>query len=177
MNLGQTELFDTMEILDELVKEGYLSPSDWEPTQTAGQSGYRVQMCAFLIGDIHHLTENVTFRRQNQQQNGWTSQNSTRPEEEKKDLRIWMRRKQRDRLAAYQKHRQSLREREHKPFSASSAGVRYACLFTPRCDIPVCFFSIYLFCKKYLLLHLNILQLSASRKQSSSGRNKDEKEK
>ncbi|XP_038152752.1 ciliogenesis and planar polarity effector 1 isoform X1 [Cyprinodon tularosa] len=118
MNLGQTELSDTMEILDELVKEGYLSPSDWEPTQTAGPS-----------------------RRQDQQQHGWTSQNSTRTEEEKKDLRIWMRQKQRDRLAAYQKHRQSLREREHKPFSASSAG------------------------------------LSASRKQSSSGRNKDEKEK
>lgn len=27
-NLGQTELYDTAEILDELVKEGYLSPTD-----------------------------------------------------------------------------------------------------------------------------------------------------
>ncbi|KAM4720370.1 ciliogenesis and planar polarity effector 1 isoform 2-T3 [Anableps anableps] len=101
MNLGQTELSDTMEILDELVKEGYLSPSDWnlDPSQTARQS-----------------------RRQDQHQHSWISQKGTLPEEERKELRIWMRRKQRERLAAYQKHRQSLREREHKPFSASSTG-------------------------------------------------------
>ena len=30
MNLGQTELSDTVEILDELVREGYLSPADWD---------------------------------------------------------------------------------------------------------------------------------------------------
>ncbi|XP_047229174.1 ciliogenesis and planar polarity effector 1 isoform X4 [Girardinichthys multiradiatus] len=100
-NLGQTELSDTVEILDELVKEGYLSPSDWDldPSQTARQS-----------------------RRQEHPQHSWTSQKGTILEEERKDLRIWMRRKQRERLAAYQKHRQTLRERENKPFSTSSTG-------------------------------------------------------
>ncbi|XP_035990365.1 LOW QUALITY PROTEIN: ciliogenesis and planar polarity effector 1 [Fundulus heteroclitus] len=119
-SLGQAELFDTMEILDDLVKEGYLSPSDWDldSSQTARQS-----------------------RRQDQQQRGWTLQKGTLPEAERKDVRIWMRRKQRERLAAYQKHRQGLREREHKPFSASSTG------------------------------------RSPNRRQASSGRNREEKEK
>ncbi|KAM4532203.1 ciliogenesis and planar polarity effector 1 [Fundulus diaphanus] len=119
-SLGQAELSDTMEILDELVKEGYLSPSDWDldRSQTARQS-----------------------RRQDQQQRGWTLQKGTLPEAERKDLRIWMRRKQRERLAAYQKQRRSLREREHKPFSASSTG------------------------------------RSPNRRQASSGRNREEKEK
>ncbi|KAK5616788.1 hypothetical protein CRENBAI_020476 [Crenichthys baileyi] len=100
-NLGQTELSDTVEILDELVKEGYLSPSDWDldPSQTSCQS-----------------------RRLEHPQHRWTSQKGTILEEERKDLRIWMRRKQRERLAAYQKHRQTLRERENKPFSTSSTG-------------------------------------------------------
>ncbi|XP_040914910.1 ciliogenesis and planar polarity effector 1 [Toxotes jaculatrix] len=97
-NLGQTGLSDTAEILDELVKEGYLSPTDLDlsTSQTA-----------------HHSS------RLDQQQSSWMSQKSVLPEDERRELRIWMRRKQRERLAVYQKHRESLRESEHKPFSAS----------------------------------------------------------
>lgn len=53
------------------------------------------------------------------------SQKSVRPEDERRELRTWMRRKQREGLAVYQKHRESLRERERKPFSTSGAKVRY----------------------------------------------------
>ncbi|XP_031711728.1 ciliogenesis and planar polarity effector 1 isoform X1 [Anarrhichthys ocellatus] len=97
-NLGQTGLSDTAEILDELVREGYLSPTDLDlsNSQTANRSS-----------------------RLDQQQSGWMSQKRVLPEDERRELRIWMRRKQRERLAVYQKHRESLREREHKPFSTS----------------------------------------------------------
>ncbi|KAG7498681.1 cilioproteinsis and planar polarity effector 1 isoform X1 [Solea senegalensis] len=86
--LGQTGLSDTAEILDELVKEGYLSPTD------------------------------LDWSRVHQQQSSVASQKSVCPDEDRRELRIWMRRKQRERLAAYQKHRENLRERERKPFSA-----------------------------------------------------------
>ncbi|XP_033503413.2 ciliogenesis and planar polarity effector 1 isoform X1 [Epinephelus lanceolatus] len=97
-NLCQTGLSDTAEILDELVREGYLSPTDLDlsNSQTAPHSS-----------------------RLEQQQSSWMSQKRAPPEEERRELRIWMRRKQRERLAVYQKHRESLREREHKPFSTS----------------------------------------------------------
>ncbi|CAJ1070587.1 ciliogenesis and planar polarity effector 1 isoform X1 [Xyrichtys novacula] len=100
-DLGQTGLSDTAEILDELVKEGYLSLTDldWSLPQTAHPPSKEQQ--------------------QQQQQGGWISQKLGRPEEERRELRIWMRRKQREQLAVYQKHRASLREREHKPFSSS----------------------------------------------------------
>lgn len=49
------------------------------------------------------------------------SQKRVLPEDERRELRIWMRRKQRENLAVYQKHRESLREREHKPFPNSGA--------------------------------------------------------
>ncbi|CAG5867458.1 unnamed protein product [Menidia menidia] len=98
-DLGQTGLSDTMEILEELVKDGYLSPTDWNLSSSQTP---------------HHSSS-----RQEQLQKSWTSQERAFPEDERKDLRIWMRRKQRDRLAAYQKHRESLRERERRPFSAS----------------------------------------------------------
>ncbi|XP_017266224.1 ciliogenesis and planar polarity effector 1 isoform X3 [Kryptolebias marmoratus] len=99
-NLSQTGLSDTAEILDELVREGYLSPTDWSlsTSQTAHRS------------------------RQDQQQSSWTVQKPAVPEDERKELRIWMRRKQRERLSAYQKHRENLREREHKPFSSHPTG-------------------------------------------------------
>ncbi|XP_034565265.1 ciliogenesis and planar polarity effector 1 isoform X2 [Notolabrus celidotus] len=98
-NLGQSELSDTAEILDELVKEGYLSLSDldWSHPQPA------------------HPTRE-------QQQRGFVLQKRARPEDERRELRIWMRRKQREQLAVYQKQRASLREREHKPFSTSGSG-------------------------------------------------------
>ncbi|XP_051268723.1 ciliogenesis and planar polarity effector 1 isoform X1 [Dicentrarchus labrax] len=97
-NLGHTGLSDTAEILDELMKEGYLSPADLDlsNSQTAHRSS-----------------------RMDQQQSSWMSQKRVLPEDERRELRIWMRRKHRERLAVYQKHRESLREREHKPFSTS----------------------------------------------------------
>ncbi|XP_027137955.1 ciliogenesis and planar polarity effector 1 isoform X4 [Larimichthys crocea] len=97
-NLGQTGLSDTAELLDELVKEGYISQSDldWTNSQT-----------------VHHSS------RLDQQQSSWMSQRRVLPEDERRELRIWMRRKHRERLAVYQKHRESLRERECKPFPTS----------------------------------------------------------
>ncbi|XP_071321560.1 ciliogenesis and planar polarity effector 1 [Trachinotus anak] len=97
-NLCQTGLLDTAEILDELVKEGYLSPTDLDLSTSH---------------TAHHSS------RLDEQQSSWMSQRSVLPEDERRELRIWMRRKQRERLAVYQKHRESLREREHRPFTAS----------------------------------------------------------
>ncbi|CAK6959484.1 ciliogenesis and planar polarity effector 1 [Scomber scombrus] len=95
-NLGQTGLSDTAEILDELMREGYLSPTDLDlsTSQTA-----------------HHSSS-------------WMSQRRVLPEDERRELRIWMRKKQRERLAVYHKHRESLKERERKPFSTSGTTVR-----------------------------------------------------
>ncbi|XP_017163381.1 uncharacterized protein C5orf42 homolog isoform X3 [Poecilia reticulata] len=59
--------------------------------------------------------------RQDQREHSWALQKKMLPTEERKELRIWMRRKQRERLTAYKKHRQSLRDRERKPFCGSSA--------------------------------------------------------
>ncbi|XP_062290536.1 ciliogenesis and planar polarity effector 1 [Scomber scombrus] len=97
-NLGQTGLSDTAEILDELMREGYLSPTDLDlsTSQTA-----------------HHSSA------LEQQQSSWMSQRRVLPEDERRELRIWMRKKQRERLAVYHKHRESLKERERKPFSTS----------------------------------------------------------
>ncbi|XP_051794635.1 ciliogenesis and planar polarity effector 1 isoform X2 [Acanthochromis polyacanthus] len=99
-DLAQTGLSDTAELLAELVKEGYLSPADLDlsSSQTAHANS-----------------------RQEQPQTSWMSQKRVLPEDERRELRIWMRRKQRERLAVYQKQRESLRERERKPFSSSSA--------------------------------------------------------
>ncbi|XP_076614742.1 ciliogenesis and planar polarity effector 1 [Chaetodon auriga] len=99
-NLGQAGLSDTVELLDELVKEGYLSPTDLD--LSSSQTAHRGSGL-------------------DQQQSSWMSQKRVLPEDERRELRIWMRRKQRDRLAVYQKHRESLRERERKPFSTSGA--------------------------------------------------------
>ncbi|XP_044029035.1 ciliogenesis and planar polarity effector 1 isoform X2 [Siniperca chuatsi] len=97
----ETGLSDTAEILDELAKEGYLSLTDLDlsNSQTA------------------HHSSNATPCRLDQQQSSWMSQKRVLPEDERRELRIWMRRKQRERLAVYQKHRENLREKEHKPFS------------------------------------------------------------
>uniref|UniRef100_A0A4W5R763 Uncharacterized protein n=1 Tax=Hucho hucho TaxID=62062 RepID=A0A4W5R763_9TELE len=42
-----------------------------------------------------------------------------RAEEERRELRVWMRRKQREKLVEYRKQREEKRERERKPFSAA----------------------------------------------------------
>ncbi|KAM7392880.1 hypothetical protein PAMA_007814 [Pampus argenteus] len=105
-NLGQTGLSDTAEILDELVKEGYLSLTDMDlsTSQTAHNSSSLEQ-----------------------QQSSWVTQKRVPGEDERRELRTWMRRKQRERLAVYHKHRESLKERERKPFSASRTMV--ACMY------------------------------------------------
>ncbi|XP_014824963.1 PREDICTED: uncharacterized protein C5orf42 homolog isoform X3 [Poecilia mexicana] len=59
--------------------------------------------------------------RQDQREDSWTLEKRSLPTEEREELRIWMRQKQRERLTAYKKHRQSLRDRERKPFCGSSA--------------------------------------------------------
>ncbi|KAK2819157.1 hypothetical protein Q5P01_024718 [Channa striata] len=96
-NLHQTGLSDTAEILDELFKEGYLSSADLDLSTSQ---------------TTHH-------GRLDQQQSTRISQTHVLPEDKRRELRMWMRRKQREGLAAYQKHRETLRERERKPFSAS----------------------------------------------------------
>ncbi|XP_068429824.1 ciliogenesis and planar polarity effector 1 isoform X2 [Clinocottus analis] len=97
-NLSQTGLSDTAEILDELFREGYLSLSDLDlsNSQTANRSS-----------------------RLDQEQSSWMSRKRVRPEDERRELRVWMRKKQRESRAVYQKDRERLREREHKPFSTS----------------------------------------------------------
>eukprot|EP00064_Thunnus_orientalis_P007705 superscaffoldBa00000871_g7727 len=97
-NLGQTGLSDTAEMLDELVKEGYISLTDLDLSTSQKE---------------HHT------RKPEQQQSSWMSQKCVLPEDERRELRIWMRRKQRERLAVYHKQRDSLREMERKPFSTS----------------------------------------------------------
>lgn len=72
---------------------------------------------------------NVTPCRMDQQQSSWMSHQRVLPEDERRELRIWMRRKQRESLAVYQKHRESLRERERKPFPTSGTAVSYVWLF------------------------------------------------
>lgn len=56
-----------------------------------------------------------------------SSQESDR-DSKRRELRIWMRRRQREQLAVYQKHRERLRERERQPFSRAT--VRQLYLFT-----------------------------------------------
>lgn len=90
---------------------------------------------------VTELKSIVTRSRLDQQQSSWMSQRRVLPEDERRGLRIWMRRKQRERLAVYQKHRESLRERERKPFSTSGTVVRYVCLFTGIDVLCVFFFK------------------------------------
>ncbi|XP_023193921.1 protein JBTS17 isoform X1 [Xiphophorus maculatus] len=213
--LSQTGLSDTMEILDDLVKGGYLSPSDWDldHSQTSHQNrrqdqrehtwtlekkmlpeeerkelegavrrqdqrehswalqkkrlpaeerkelegaigrqdqrehGWALQKKRLpeeerkeLEGAVRSQDQREhswalqkrrlpeeerkelegAVRSQDQREHSWALQKRTLPEEERKELRIWMRRKQRERLTAYKKHRQSLRDRERKPFCGSS---------------------------------------------------------
>lgn len=82
---------------------------------------------------------NVTLCRLDQQQSSWMSHKRVLPEDERRELRMWMRRKQRESLAVYQKHRESLRERERKPFSTSGTTVSYVWLFA-RSYTPWCYF-------------------------------------
>ncbi|KAF7666285.1 hypothetical protein LDENG_00114050 [Lucifuga dentata] len=94
----QTELKDTVDMLEELVKEGFLSQTDLDSfnSQAAHRSSRLDQQLSRRMWERH-----------------------VAPDEERRDLRIWMRRKQRERLAVYQKHREKLREQEHRPYTPS----------------------------------------------------------
>lgn len=70
------------------------------------------------------LQADVTPCRLDRQQTDWMLQSHSLQDDKRKELRTWMRKKQRERLAGYQKHRESLREREHKPFSSAVTVVR-----------------------------------------------------
>nr|XP_057917617.1 ciliogenesis and planar polarity effector 1 isoform X2 [Doryrhamphus excisus] len=97
-SLDQMGLSDTMEILEGLVREGYLSQTDLE--------------MSFLGPSALDLS-----RQENQSSD--LSLKRALADDERRELRMWMRRKQRERGSVYQKQRASLRERERKPFSAS----------------------------------------------------------
>lgn len=133
----------------------------------------------WLLKQLWFMTElesNVTHSRLEQQQSSWMSQKRAPPEEERRELRIWMRRKQRERLAVYQKHRESLREREHKPFSTSGKVVRCVCLFI-RTDNPL-YALIEIFyphcCWRYLCVPP---QKPATKNRATIWRTREEKEK
>ncbi|RVE65772.1 hypothetical protein OJAV_G00120160 [Oryzias javanicus] len=97
---SQSELLDTVELLDELLKEGYLSPTDLDcfKSPTVQQNG-----------------------RQNLQQSDWMSEGRAISPDDRGELRMWMRRKHREQLAAYKKHRSTLREQERKPYTATQS--------------------------------------------------------
>ncbi|KAK7898646.1 hypothetical protein WMY93_019499 [Mugilogobius chulae] len=80
--LEQTELSDTDEMLEQLVREGVLSPT--------------------ALGL-------ETSSKDTRAGNAQTKMSENHSLHEKRELRIWMRKKQRERLAVYQKHRQTLR--------------------------------------------------------------------
>ncbi|KAK3549848.1 hypothetical protein QTP86_015286, partial [Hemibagrus guttatus] len=87
--LGLTGLSDVADILGDLVKEGALSHSA-----------------------LHHSPSVSRTRSKSEEQ-----QRRAMIEEERKELRTWMRRKQRERLVEYHRQREEKREREHVPFT------------------------------------------------------------
>uniref|UniRef100_UPI003AAFEDE3 ciliogenesis and planar polarity effector 1 n=1 Tax=Centroberyx gerrardi TaxID=166262 RepID=UPI003AAFEDE3 len=98
--LCQSGLSDVADILGELVREGALSPTDLD----------------LSYSQAAHLSSG-----RDQQQGEWMLQRHDLSEDERSQLRIWMRRKQRERLAVYQKQRERMREREYRPYSTSGA--------------------------------------------------------
>ncbi|XP_062334213.1 ciliogenesis and planar polarity effector 1 [Osmerus eperlanus] len=85
-------LSDVADILGELVRDGAMSPS----------------ALGLSYSQAAHLG-----RRAGQQ--------GARAEEERRELRMWMRRKQRERTVEYHRQREEKRERERKPFKPSVA--------------------------------------------------------
>ncbi|KAI4892113.1 hypothetical protein NFI96_017897, partial [Prochilodus magdalenae] len=88
--LGLSGLSDVADILGDLVKEGALSPS------------------------ALHLSPSMVRQKRLQEQ-----QRRSMMDEERKELRSWMRKKQRERLVEYRKQREEKREMERKPFTPS----------------------------------------------------------
>ncbi|KAL6472327.1 hypothetical protein MHYP_G00185150 [Metynnis hypsauchen] len=86
--LGLSGLSDVADILGDLVKEGALSPS------------------------ALHLSPSLARQSRLEEQ-----QKRSMIDEERKELRSWMRKKQRERLVEYRKQREEKREMERKPFT------------------------------------------------------------
>ncbi|KAM9793985.1 ciliogenesis and planar polarity effector 1 isoform 1-T1 [Syngnathus typhle] len=99
-SLDQMGLSDTAEILEGLVREGYISQMDLDAS----------------------LSNTLDSRKEQQEASRQISTRCALPDDEdyRRELKIWMRRKQRERHSVYQKQRASLRERETKPFSRTS---------------------------------------------------------
>ncbi|XP_077398572.1 ciliogenesis and planar polarity effector 1 isoform X2 [Vanacampus margaritifer] len=94
-SLDQTGLSDTAEILEGLVREGYISQADLDAS-----------LSNTLDSEQQEASRQISSRR-------------AVPDEvdDRRELKMWMRCKQRERHSVYQKQRASLREREIKPFS------------------------------------------------------------
>uniref|UniRef100_A0A672MKC4 Uncharacterized protein n=1 Tax=Sinocyclocheilus grahami TaxID=75366 RepID=A0A672MKC4_SINGR len=86
--LGVSGLSDVKDILCELIRDGALSPSALDLSRS---------------GTLHLSRSEV-------------KPSGAMMEEERRDLRMWMRRKQRERLIEYRKQREEKRERERRPF-------------------------------------------------------------
>ncbi|XP_061603123.1 LOW QUALITY PROTEIN: ciliogenesis and planar polarity effector 1 [Phyllopteryx taeniolatus] len=100
-SLDQTGLSDTAEILEGLVRDGYISQTDLDAS----------------------LSNTLDDRREEEQEpSQQISPRRALPDEDddRRELMIWMRHKQRERHSVYQKQRASLREKEIKPFSRTS---------------------------------------------------------
>lgn len=127
---SQSELLDTVELLDELLKEGYLSPTDLDyfKSLTPQHNGYRNNSIAFyyFFKSMFQLVEaekSYSLSRQDLQQSDWMSTGRAISPDDRSELRMWMRRKHREQLAAYKKHRATLREQERKPYTATQTRV------------------------------------------------------
>ncbi|XP_051907353.1 ciliogenesis and planar polarity effector 1 isoform X1 [Hippocampus zosterae] len=96
-SLDHTGLSDTAEILEGLVREGYISQNDLDASlSNALDSGKEQQEPSLQISPVRAARDE---------------------DDERRELKIWMRRKQRERHSVYQKQKASLREREIKPFT------------------------------------------------------------
>ncbi|XP_067106459.1 ciliogenesis and planar polarity effector 1 [Osmerus mordax] len=102
-------LSDVADILGELVRDGAMSPS---------ALGLSYSQAAHLgrysdTKQTHPLFPPIPTH--------WAGQQGARAEEERRELRMWMRRKQRERTVEYHRQREEKRERERKPFKPSVA--------------------------------------------------------
>ncbi|XP_077479688.1 ciliogenesis and planar polarity effector 1 [Stigmatopora argus] len=100
-SLDQTGLSDTAEILEGLVREGYISQTDLD--------------ASLYPLDCRNEQQEISPRRSHPDE-----------DDERRELRMWMKCKQRERHSVYQKQRASLREREIQPFSRTSKSTSQA---------------------------------------------------
>ncbi|KAJ7987160.1 hypothetical protein DPEC_G00335870 [Dallia pectoralis] len=95
--LGLSGLSDVADILGDLMREGGISPT--------------------ALGLSHTQAAHLN-RDWDQQEIGRAGRRGSRAEEERRELRVWMRRKQRERLVEYRRQREEQRQGERKPFLA-----------------------------------------------------------